>query len=196
MTKAGTSGRRPADAGTPGRQEIWTEMRALNRPFGVPELADATGAQHKTVHDYLGCLVAGGYVTHEPAPVRGQAATYELIKDTGHRAPRLRRDGTKVTQGAATEQMWRSMCILKKFTFREIIETSTVEITDGTAKSYCSMLLATGYLRVLKKADPVKGKIAQYALIRASGPKPPQVQRVKRVYDPNTGSVYVPEGRG
>ena len=196
MTTAGKSGRRPADAGTPGRQEIWTAMRALKRPFTTLDLADATGAARKTVHDYLGCLVAGNYVTHEPAPARGRAAVYELIKDTGFHAPRLRPDGTKVTQGVATEQMWRSMCILKKFTFRDLIESSTVEITDWTAKSYCSMLLSTGYLRVLKKADPVKGKIAQYALIRASGPKPPQVQRVKRVFDPNTGEVYAPEGRG
>ncbi|MBN7785165.1 hypothetical protein JYP51_09560 [Ponticoccus gilvus] len=192
MVKAGKSGRRPADAGTPGRQEIWTAMRGLGRPFTTTDLVEATGAARKTVHDYLGCLAAAKYVTHEPAAVRGQAATYSLIRDTGHHAPRLRADGSEVTQGVATDQMWRSMRILKKFSFRDLTETATVDITEGAARAYCKMLLSTGYLRVLKKADPVKGRIAQYALIRDSGPRPPKVQRVKQVFDPNTGAVYMP----
>lgn len=52
------------------------------------------------------------------------------------------------------------------------------------------MLLNTGFLRVVQKADPVKGRIATYRLIRNDGPKPPQIQRVKQVFDPNTGKVY------
>jgi hypothetical protein len=56
------------------------------------------------------------------------------------------------------------------------------------------MLLATGYLKVMRKADPTQGRIAKYRLVRDSGQAAPQVQRVKRVYDPNTGLVHHPEG--
>ncbi|ALF02132.1 hypothetical protein [Salipiger abyssi] len=195
MTQAGKSGRRPASAGTPGRQEIWQAIRKKSDAFTVEDVVAATGANPKTIRDYLGCLVAGSYVSHAAAEARGQFSTYQMLRDTGHHAPRLRKDGSAVVQGQSTEQLWRSMCILKTFTYRDLIETATVEIPEGTAKSYCSMLLATGYLRVLKKADPAKGQIASYSLIRNTGPKPPQVQRVKRIYDPNTREVYMPEGR-
>lgn len=193
MATTGKSGRRPADAGTPGRQHIWEAVRKTSGTFTVTDIADATGAVRKTIHDYLGCLAAGGYLAHTPATAPGLSAIYELLKDTGHHAPRLRRDGTAVTQGQATEQMWRSMCILKQFSYRDLIETATIEIPEWTAKSYCRILLATGYLRVMQKADPAKGRIAHYRLIRNSGPKPPQVQRVKRIFDPNTRTVYAPE---
>lgn len=192
MTEKRTSGRRPADAGNPGRQEIWQAIRGRTEPFTITEIVSETGAERKTIHDYLGCLVAGGYADHTPAEARGQSAHYRMLRDTGHHAPRLRPDGSPVQQGKANEQLWRSMCILKRFTFRDLIETATIPVPEGTAKAYCRTLLATGYLRVLRKAEPSKGQIAEYALIRQSGPKPPQVQRVKRVFDPNTGEVFVP----
>jgi hypothetical protein len=57
------------------------------------------------------------------------------------------------------------------------------------------MLLATGYLRVVEKANPSQDKLAVYRLIRNDGPKPPMIQRVKQVYDPNTGRVYRKAGQ-
>lgn len=192
MTEVRKSGRRPADAGTPGRQEIWEAIRRRTDTFTVPELADLLGAPRKTVYDYLACLSAGGYVEHTPATEPGQPAIYRMLRDTGHHAPRLRSDGSPVQQGKATEQLWRSMCILKQFTYRDLVETATIPIPEGTAKAYCRTLLATGYLKVLRKAEPTKGQIALYSLIRQSGPKSPMVQRVKRVFDPNTGEVFIP----
>lgn len=89
--------------------------------------------------------------------------------------------------------MWNSMRGLVEFSPRDISAHSTtpdVRVTEWTAKSYCSMLLRAGYLRVLKKAEPAAGRQAIYRLIRNSGPKPPQIQRIKQVFDPNTGVVH------
>lgn len=195
MTEKRTSGRRPADAGTPGRQEIWEAIRRKTETFTISDVVSATGAVRKTIHDYLGCLAAGGYVDHSAAAAPGQAAHFRMLRDTGHHAPRLRPDGTPVQQGKASEHLWRSMCVLQRFTYRELMETTPIPIPEGTAKAYCRTLLATGYLRVLRKAEPSKGQIALYALVRKSGPKSPQVQRVKRVFDPNTGQVFMPGDR-
>ncbi|WP_370270152.1 hypothetical protein [Nioella sp.] len=195
MTTRKTSGRRPANAGTPIRQDIWNAIRRKDAPFTVTEVSAETGAARKTIHDYLGCLAAGGYVLHTPAGTRGQPAEYTMLRDTGHHAPRLRRDGSEVQQGRATEQLWRSMIILKRFTFRDLIQTATINIPEATASAYCRDLLAAGYLRVLRKAEPKKGGIAEYVLIRHSGPRSPQVQRIKQVYDPNTGEVFAAENK-
>jgi hypothetical protein len=64
-------------------------------------------------------------------------------------------------------------------------------VTEATAKAYLKMLLACGYLRVTKKAVP-KFSQARYRLIRNHGPKPPMVQRVKQIFDPNTREVFRP----
>ncbi len=184
----GKAGRRPASAATPGRQEIWEAIRARQDHFTVADLIEVTGANRKTVQDYLRCLAPGGVI-------QAEGDGYRLIDDRGFHAPRLNREGQPVTQGAGVENMWRSMRGMAEFSPRDIAAHSTtpdVRVTEPTAKSYCAMLLRTGYLRVLKKAEPTAGRQAVYRLIRNSGPKPPQIQRIKQVYDPNTGAVHRP----
>lgn len=186
----GTAGRRPAHMPSPGRQEIWEAIRARSGDFTIAGLMDATGANRKTIEDYLRCLIPGGVV--EPVG----DSQFRLIDDRGYHAPRLNRSGKPVTQGAGIENMWRSMRGLGQFTALDIAIHSTnahVIVSEPTAKSYTSMLMRTGYLRVVQKAVPGK-RPAIYRLIRNSGPKPPQVQRVKHVFDPNTREVHVPGG--
>lgn len=186
--------RRPIDqAGTP-RDAIWAAIRAVGgagAPFAVADIVTASGANDKTVRDYCRSLAAAGYLTDHP----GEIAQWVLARDIGHEAPRVRLDGSPVTQGAATEQLWRGMYILKEFTFEDLLETASITIRPETARAYCKVLLATGYLRVLRKADPIRGHIARYRLVRNNGPRAPQIQRVKRVYDPNNREVFMPEGR-
>lgn len=184
--------RKSVDQSNPGREAIWAAIRAANgAAFCVADLIAQTGAHNKTIRDYCKGLTAAGHL--EPQP--GEVARWVLVRDIGHEAPRIRPDGSSVTQGAVTEQMWRGMYILKEFTFMDLIETASIAIPVETAKAYCKMLLATGYLRVLRKADPSKSQIARYRLIRNNGPRPPQIQRVKRVYDPNSREVFMPEGQ-
>ena len=52
----------------------------------------------------------------------------------------------------------------------------------------------TGF-SILRLIEPTSGRIARYRLVRNNGPKPPQIQRVKRVYDPNSREVFMPEGQ-
>jgi len=190
---AAKSGRRPADHAMPGREAIWGAIRAQGAAsFTVASIVGACGAHQKTCRDYLKGLTAAGYIEQVSAPDE-LPATWRMVRDIGHEAPRVRPDGSNVTQGKATEQLWRGMFMLKEFSFRDLIETASVEIPEETAKAYCKMLLATGYLRVLTKAAPHAGRIARYRLIRNNGPKPPQIQRVKRVFDPNTLEVFMPE---
>lgn len=182
------------DRSGPGRDAIWHAIRlTAGRPFTAGEIAAAASANDKTARDYFKGLQAAGYLSQLPA-VEGLPTRWTLIKDTGHEAPRVRADGSPVSQGAATEQLWRGMYMLKDFSFLDLVETASIPISPETAKSYCRMLLATGYLRVLTKADPVKGRVARYRLLRNNGPKPPQIQRVKQVYDPNTQEVFVQRG--
>lgn len=184
------AGRRPAHAPTPGRQEIWEAIRKLRSGFDLDAIIAESGAHRKTVQDYMRCLLPAGIVEWR------EATGLTLANDRGFHAPRLNRNGEPVTQGAGVENMWRSMRGLGEFSPLDIATHSTtpdVSVTLNTAKSYCSMLLKTGYLVVKKKAS-AQGGLARYRLVRNSGPQPPQIQRVKRVFDPNTGEVYAPEG--
>lgn len=183
------AGRRPADNATPGRQEVWEAIRLGRNFFTLASLIDATGANRKTIEDYLRCLEPAGVIQ------RAGDSGFRLIDDRGHHAPRLNRKGEPVTQGAGVDNMWRSMRMLGQFDARAIAvhsTTMTVTVSEATAKAYVGMLVRTGYLRVVVKAVPGK-RPAVYRLVRNSGPKPPQVQRVKHVYDPNTKEVHIPE---
>lgn len=175
------------------RQAVWDALRKmagdeLDQPVGLADLSTRSGVQRKTTRDYLGCLQAAGYVKHDPESDR-----WQIVRDAGVHAPRLRRDGTVVTQGAGTQNLWRSMRMLKKFTAIELAAhstTDTVQVSENTAQSYCSTLFATGFLVVVQKANPQMDRRAIYRLVRDDGPKPPMIQRIKAVYDPNTGKVY------
>lgn len=190
--------RRPVDVmaanGMPSpRQAIWDGIRHIAGPdrssvVTLAALIALKGTDRKTTRAYLAALAAGGYLG--PAD---EAHSWRLLRDAGVHAPRLHRDGTPVTQGAGMQNMWRSMRMLAKFSALDIAVHSTtdqVQVSEGAAKFYCSILLQTGYLRVLQKACPPQGRLAVYRLIRNDGPEPPMIQRVKQIFDPNTGKVY------
>ena len=188
------SGRRPADQAGAGRQDMWMAIKASPDRILVTDIVARTGVNRSSVLRYLKSLTAAGYLDVISAPV-GHAASWTLVRDIGHHAPRVRRDGSPVTLGEVTAQIWLAMCGLKDFDFRVLMQNASIEIPEATARDYCKRLLAAGYLRVLTKADPHQGRIARYRLIRSSGPRAPQVQRVRQVYDPNTGDVYPLEGQ-
>ena len=179
------------------RQAVWDAIRQmagddLSGTLVLAQIVDKTGVQRKTTKDYLLALTAAGYLAATGDDV------WKLARDGGAHAPRVRRDGSAVTQGAGTVNIWRSMRMLAKFTALDLAAhstTETVSVTENTAQSYCTMLLATGYLRVVQKANPAAGKKAIYRLIRNDGPKPPMIQRVKQVFDPNTGKTYQKGGQ-
>jgi hypothetical protein len=177
----------------PSRQDIWDAIQAHPEAFTTDFLGRRSLANQKTIEDYLKCLIAGGYISKDETC---EPTSYTLLRDAGQHAPRLRLDGTPVTQGAGTENMWRSIYMLREFTHEDIAQhatTTDVKVSTKTARAYVGVLNRCGYLKVLRKAEPIKGRLAQYRLIRNTGPRPPQVQRVKRIYDPNIKEVFEPQ---
>jgi len=177
------------------RQFIWESMRALHRGGDRFTVRDiwllSTGNSPKgRVRDYITGLVAAGYLKAWATP--GKATEYELVRDCGIEAPRVRKDGTEVTQGRGREQMWRTIKIIGDFTARDLAQAaSTPEfpVAENTAKDYCTMLAGAEYLAAVRPGSP--GVPARYRLVqrRWTGPRAPMIQRLKQLYDPNTGEV-------
>jgi len=176
-----------------GQDGVWAQVRT-QRFFTVADIQDATSIPRKTITDYLKRLTAGGVV--RLCDEGDGADQYELVKDMGVHTPRFRPNGEPVTQGMGNQNMWRSMRMMSEFSPRDIAahsSTDAVNVSEDTAKKYCGHLLKAGYLRVLVRAVPGKRQ-ARYRLIKDTGPLPPKVQRVKRVFDPNSGEVMMEGG--
>lgn len=191
--------RKPADviAAAPkpsGREVVWRHIRLMAAGFTLRDLNRATDIPRDTIASYLQGLTAAGYLERTP---RTDANEWRLIRDVGSEAPRVRPDGTPVTQGLAREQMWRTMKRLDGFSWRDLAlaaSTDSVPVADEDAKSYCHDLAVAGYL-----LEIVKGKgggkavshPSRYRFNRAknTGPRAPMVQRMKTIFDPNLGRV-------
>lgn len=187
-----------------GRQVIWGAIRNL-RSFTVSKIEDSTRINEGTIRTYVRGLERAGYLrkvdfacVHTPIPGSFRPVVYELIKDCGVDAPRVTVNGEQVTQGRAREQMWRTMRVLRDFTWRDLaVQASTEEqaIDPEDARSYIKYLHAAGYLVCMRPAKPGNkpgaGTLAQYRLLpsKYTGPQPPMIQRVKQVFDPNLGRV-------
>lgn len=182
--------RKPIDQQQPSecRQAVWEWIRAWHGSFTTNDILMTVRLDASTVADYLTGLVNAPeqYLTARKSPSRGVLTQYVLNNDTGHEAPRVRKDGTPVTQGQGQQHMWNAMRILKTFTAADLAFNSTtddVTVSPSTAASYCKALSKAGYL--------VEKPGGRYMLITArwSGPQPPQIQRTKQVYDPNLHKV-------
>ncbi|MEZ5571206.1 MAG: hypothetical protein R3E64_04205 [Halioglobus sp.] len=189
------------------REAAWAAMRKLKQ-FTMEDLQKATKDNYSTLATYVQALAKGGYVEmvgHDTRGVRtagirqrkniNHAGIFRLIKDVGYHAPRVKRDGTPVTQGKGRENMWRVIKVLSEFDWHDLAEAASGKdcaVAPNEAKDYVNTLAKAGYLRTLQKAKP--GTAARYCLIQSrwSGPKSPMIQRVKQVYDPNLGKVVWP----
>lgn len=197
-------GRKPVHIGAYGTQDaIWRGVREL-KTFTKDDLIIHISRDLKvcdaTVDSYLTRLVRGGYVSVQKAPKHRGAcklSRYTMIRDTGVETPRLSKSGAPVTQGRGRENLWRTMKILREFDFQELAAAASTEdtsVTPATAKEYCRYLAKAGYLAMIKRGS---GSIRhRYKLLpsKFTGPRPPQIQRVKQLYDPNVDKVVWPLG--
>jgi hypothetical protein len=183
--------RKPVDRlnGFDSREAIWTAIRA-RRSFTVKDVHLDTTLEETSVRDYIRGLTNAGYLEED----KGQSpAVFSLIKDVGIDAPRVRKDGSAVTQGQGQINLWRTMRILRVFTARDLaVAASTPQcpIKLSTAEDYISHLCRAGYLR-----RDGRGGFAFLAHM-FTGPKPPMIQRVKRVWDANLKQVMWSEDGG
>lgn len=177
------------------RQAIWDAMRSLGT-FTVNDLFYKSRLVKGSIRDYLTGLHKAGYIQIIAKSGHHIPATWQLLRDTGLEAPRVSKDGTEVTQGRSREQMWRTMRILGEFSGRDLAvhaSTETCQVNEREAKSYSSFLYKAGYLAISRKGHGTGsgGVLTRYRFIakRFTGPKPPMIQRIKAVFDPNTNKV-------
>jgi len=187
------------------RQLIWEAIRALgtdDKVFSATGLSRTAKVEAPAVRDYLRCLLAARivHIVNDHAG-RGEERLYFLDKDEGLEAPRVRKDGARVTQGLAQEQMWRTLRLLPSDTNgRELAahaSTADIPVAESAARDYLQTLGQAGYL-IFTREGKGKGKggvQARYRLkpSRNTGPRPPMVCRTRVVYDPNEARVvYAP----
>lgn len=192
MTKQKT--RKPMDKldGFDSREAMWAEIRKMGT-FTVRDLYERTTLTLENVRDYVTGLTKGGFLSSdkdtEQELIVGcsprKAVTFTLVRNVGIDAPRVRKDGTTVVQGQGVANMWRTMRILGTFSARELAfsaSTETCVVSVGTAQTYAIHLCHAGYLLKVKGAY-------RFRPTMHTGPKPPMIQRVKRVWDPNLKKV-------
>jgi hypothetical protein len=181
---------------------IWEAVRAT-RKFTLHEIDGWIAKNCKqpvntfTLKSYLSRLQKGFYISViDVEQLRGIAKehSYELVNDTGIHAPRLTREGMPSTQGLGRENLWRSMKMLKSFDFRDLVKsgsTGAVKISEAEARDYIKHLYKAGYLQQLQKVNRQASLPARYRLLpsKNTGPRPPMIQRIKRVFDPNLNEV-------
>ena len=188
------------------RQCIWEGIRSLaaasDQPFTEEDIWRATHSrlalEMGPIRDYRRALVAGGILAVVTPATPRQAATYRLANNVGVEAPRLRKNGSRVTQGLAQEQMWRTLRMMTCDTnSRELAaHASTVDIAvaEVAARDYLRTLHEAGYLVCTRQSKAIphgRSMQARYRLkpARNTGPRPPMVCRSHLVYDPNEDKI-------
>mgnify|MGYP001580370799 FL=1 len=87
--------------------------------------------------------------------------------------------------------MWRSLRILGELDADELAGQASIVVptTSWTARSYLKWLKRAGYVVEVQASKP--GKKARYRLApgKYTGPRPPMIQRIGQVFDPNLGEV-------
>lgn len=184
-----------------GYNAVWASIREL-KVFTYKDIATWTvrqklsGVNHWTIESYIKRLAKGGYIAVKSKEhYRGKTYryTYELTKDVGIQAPRLDKNGNISKQGEGQRNLWRTIKILKVFTYRELAAAaSTLEtkVTSNSAHTYINALAKAGYL-VKVGEHKHTGIPATFRFLpsKDTGPLPPQIQRSKAVFDPNLNQV-------
>lgn len=197
--------RSPADSALSRQDAAWAAIRRLRTAFTRHDLAVDVqrharfGIDGSTLQSCLDRWTAAGILAHDGAAPKPQRL-YELVRDPGAFTPRVTRDGRPVEQGRGTENIWRSMRMLKMFSVTDLAahaNTPDTPVKPSYVQSYVTRLNRAGYLRL--EQSPRRGGRrgrARYRLIHDTGPRPPLVQRTHRVFDQNLQRVMSEEVDG
>lgn len=184
-----------------GYEAIWAAVRKLGS-FTRDDLCVELGKEfgnrvnEHTVKSYLQRLTRAGRLSVKEESIGNGTARihhYTLIKDTGVVAPRLNDAGQPTRLGTRQAAIWRTIRILKRFTWSEIVtagSTDEVPLNPISVQEYISHLVAAGYLICSRHGCRQNGP-AEYRLLpdRNTGPKPPKVSHTRTVYDQNLDQV-------
>jgi hypothetical protein len=192
--------RKPVDKLTAdeNRDAVWQAICDV-KIFTISDIYSRISLSRDTIRDYVLGLEKAGILAREPVSTQiiGQSVIFRLIKtDRRIEAPRVRKDGTEVTQGRGRENMWAVMKALKTFTALDVAVTASNDqcaVALGEAKKYIQHLEKAGYLTLIQPGKPggtkTPGQLARYLFIKNTGPKPPQIQRCTQVWDANLKQV-------
>jgi hypothetical protein len=180
------------------RDAVWAEIRKQAGGFTIKSIAYSTMLHVDTVRDYITGLCNAGFIVKisEPGSSTFAALQYRLENDCGVDAPRVRKDGTEVTMGKGREQMWRALGILGQkgttFTYKDLCFYSSTDespVADADAKHYIRYLAEADYLLLVQKGTGGRPSLYRMNPAKWTGPKPPMIQRVRQLYDPNLKKV-------
>ncbi|WP_276200390.1 hypothetical protein [Chelatococcus sp. XZ-Ab1] len=178
-----------------GHAGFWQliQRAAEQGTFTLADIVGATNVHEATVADYVKRLAKAGYlaVDHVEAVrgIRHGRYHYRLAR-TSRDAPRLARDGSAFPE-TATETLWRTMKMLKRFTVSALQEAASTElraIPRPTVQRYVRHLAEVGVLARLK-AGGGRGHEAEFHFVRNLGAEPPRILRTHLVFDPNSNTV-------
>lgn len=183
------------------RQRVWEAIRRLadaapDESFTVEGLSRKARVDSDAVRHLAKGLAAAGYLERTCRDTPRGSDRYRLIRDNGVEAPRVRADGSEITQGRGSEALWAAMTALDSFTADFVSEIARVK--PSTARSYCAHLARAGYLTALV---PGKGhgrggtpSVWCVAGEHRDKPRAPMITRLKAVYDPNEHRLVWCEG--
>lgn len=187
------------------RQRIWDAVRRFAQTdegrFTIDDLSRTCGIELDPVQEYVKGLSSAGYLRLTNADtlrVGGRLVKkiFELARDNGVEAPRVRRDGTPVTMGRGTEALWAAMTVLDNFNHHLVAEIAQVK--PGTAATYCQLLGKAGYLEVVTlgkgKGNGGIATVWRVAEVHRQKPRAPMITRQRCIYDPNTHEIAWAEG--
>lgn len=172
---------------------MWDAMLSYKgREFNRKMLEEILGWEKSKIDDlYIKFLVRHEFlkVVKNIRPL-----SYILVSPVSVDCPRFLASGELVTKSNITQNLWRSMRMLSNFTCDELVAhstTSTVTATADSARFFIYILKKADYIKVIDKTG--KGRKERYQLVKNTGPKPPQVLKVKELYDPNKNEIVYRE---
>ncbi|MEG2262971.1 MAG: hypothetical protein RSC68_01205 [Acinetobacter sp.] len=186
------------------RQRVWIAIRKNRDEFTIQQVAGLGGMKYESTRDFVSCLNKAGIVEissetplHHPN-CKVKQRTYKLVKDMGYTVPEVNRKGEILSSTTGNKAMWNTLRITKQSLnadeLARISSTDDIQISPLTAREYLSALFKAGYLKITQMAKTTGGK-AKYQILPEmnTGPNPPQIQRAKQVFDPNTNQLMYSE---
>ncbi len=191
--------RKPAQlemiGGKSARQRMWELMRSsrLQGKFSGVHIIDHANVSSETYCTYIQCLEAGGFIEAMDKKKR-VLRTYRILKDCGIEAPKLTRDGKPSKTGLGIEAVWRTLRMMKNVdldvsSISSHISAAGVDLMVSSIRVYLQALKRAGYLTVVMPATYNRMERIRLKPDMDTGPRPPQIQKVKTVYDPNLNKV-------
>lgn len=204
-----TQGEKFMKAGQPyqsPRQRVWTAIRKNQECFSIKQVAGMGNMKYESAREFVSCLEKAGIVEiistkpvhHENCVVKQKL--FKLVRDLGFNVPTVSKSGEIQCKQTGTKAMWNTLRITKKaMNYVELARLSSndeLRITELTAREYLRFLYEAGYLRITQASSTAgKGEKRKYQLLPEmnTGPNPPQIQRAKQVFDPNTNTLMYTE---